>query len=120
MSVRYLLDLFKAATDQEGTIMKREAAVPTVQVDNDFTCVTEWRFAPHAETGWHVHQYDYVVVPMLDGILHLEMKNGDTRAALHAGHAYARNAGVEHNVINANEYEFVFVEVEFKDRPIGN
>jgi hypothetical protein len=31
---------------------------------------------------------------------------------LEAGASYARLAGVAHNVINANAYEFRFVEVE--------
>ena len=44
-------------------------AVATVQVDNERVRVTEWRFAPGAETGEHVHQMDYVVVPLGDGRL---------------------------------------------------
>ena len=51
---------------------KRPSATPTVQIDNDNTIVTEWRFPPHGETGWHVHQYDYVVVPLVTGELRLE------------------------------------------------
>ena len=47
-------------------------ATPTVFVDNERVRVTEWRFAPGAATGWHRHEYDYVVVPMLDGKLRLE------------------------------------------------
>jgi mannose-6-phosphate isomerase-like protein (cupin superfamily) len=35
-------------------------------------------------------------------------------AELTAGRSYYRPVGVEHNVINANDYEFVFVEIEFK------
>ena len=35
-------------------------------------------------------------------------------AELTAGRSYYRALGVEHDVINANEFEFVFVEVEFK------
>ncbi|MCZ6629445.1 MAG: cupin, partial [SAR324 cluster bacterium] len=35
-------------------------------------------------------------------------------AELTAGVPYFRKAGVEHNVINANGFEFVFVEIEFK------
>jgi hypothetical protein len=35
-------------------------------------------------------------------------------AELIAGVSYFREAGVEHDVINANGFEFVFVEVEFK------
>lgn len=91
------------------------AAVPTVQVDDDTVRVTEWRFAPSAETGWHVHEMDYVVVPMTTGTLKLEEPGGGHRfAELTTGVSYARPAGVEHNVINANDHEFVFVEVEIK------
>ena len=41
-------------------------AKSTVFIDNERTRVTEWRFAPGASTGWHRHEYDYVVVPLLD------------------------------------------------------
>ena len=92
----------------------RPIAVPTVQVDNDRVIVTEWRFAPGAHTGWHRHAYDYVVVPMTTGQLHLETHDGPAVSELVAGRAYARSAGVEHDVINANAYEFVFVEIEIK------
>ena len=98
--------------------MTRPQAVPTIQIDNDFTRVTEWRFTPGAETGWHRHEYHYVVVPLLTGRLRLETRHGEHLADLGAGVSYAREAGVEHNVINANEYEFAFIEVEFKDRPL--
>jgi quercetin dioxygenase-like cupin family protein len=100
--------------------MSRPQAVPTVQVDNEFTRVIEWRFAPGAETGWHVHEYNYVVVPMLDGTLNIEMRSGETlTASLSHGISYAREAGVDHNVINGSGHEFYFVEVEFKDRPLA-
>ena len=90
------------------------AAVPTVQVDNDRVRVTEWRFAPGAATGWHRHEYEYVVVPMTTGKLLLKDADGEQHAKLSAGVSYNRAAGVEHDVINANDYEFVFVEVEMK------
>lgn len=90
-------------------------AVPTVQVDNDRTRVTEWRFAPGAATGWHRHDYDYVVVPGTTGQLKLvDADGGETLADLTAGVSYFRPAGVEHDVINASPHEFVFVEIEFK------
>ncbi len=90
------------------------AAVPTVQLDNERTRVTEWRFAPGAATGWHHHEYDYVVVPMTTGRLLLKEPEGERYAELTAGVSYGREFGVEHNVINANEFEFVFIEVEIK------
>jgi hypothetical protein len=30
------------------------------------------------------------------------------------GQTYARPAGVEHNIVNANEHEFAFIEIEIK------
>lgn len=94
---------------------ERPAAVPTVQMDTDRVKVTEWRFEPGAATGWHRHEYDYVVVPMTTGKLLLKEPNNTERYAdLTAGVSYGRDSGVEHDVINANDYEFVFVEVEMK------
>jgi beta-alanine degradation protein BauB len=93
---------------------QRPLAVPTKQVENDRFIVTEWRFAPGAHTGWHRHAYDYVVVPMITGTLHLETDGGPASAELITGKAYSRQAGVEHDVINDNPHEFVFVEIEAK------
>lgn len=94
--------------------MSRPAAVPTVQIDNDQVRVTEWRFAPGAETGWHRHEMAYVVVPMTTGPLLLETSEGENTSMLTTGQSYARGTGVEHNVINPSDHEFVFVEIEVK------
>jgi len=93
-------------------------AIATVQVDNARLRVTEWRFAPGAETGFHIHAMDYAVVPLMDGQLKIVAPEGDTRLVdLHRGASYFRNAGVHHNVINANDFEFAFVEIELKGGP---
>ena len=90
-------------------------ATPKVLIDNESTRVTEWRFAPGANTGWHRHEYDYVVVPMLDGTLEIELPGGErVKSDLESGVPYFRQEGVEHDVINANDFEFAFIEVEFK------
>jgi quercetin dioxygenase-like cupin family protein len=89
-------------------------AVPTVQVDNGRVLVTEWAFAPGAQTGHHVHAHDYVVVPMTTGTLRLEEPGGVRDVQLTAGVSYARMAGVAHNVINANSFEFKFIEIEIR------
>ena len=94
--------------------MPRPRAVPTMLIDNDRVIVTEWRFPPGGETGWHVHGFDYVVVPQTDGTLLLETKEGDRHAELQVGKPYFRRAGVEHNVVNDNPGEFVFVEIEMR------
>ena len=44
-------------------------AKANVMIDNQKTRVTEWTFEVGDETGQHIHEYDYVVVPMLDGCL---------------------------------------------------
>ena len=93
---------------------ERPKAVATKQIENERVIVTEWRFAPGAETGWHRHGHDYVVVPLLDGRLQIEDGKETRLADMTAGASYARPVGVEHNVINANDFEFAFVEIEIK------
>ena len=44
----------------------------------------------------------------------LETPDGPVTSQLTAGVSYYRSIGVEHNVINPGEAEFVFVEVEIK------
>jgi quercetin dioxygenase-like cupin family protein len=89
-------------------------AVATAQIDNERVRVTEWRFAPGATTGFHRHEYDYVVVPMTTGRLASTGPAGDSLAELVIGLPYFRPAGVEHDVRNVNAFEFVFVEIELK------
>ncbi|MBX6320894.1 MAG: cupin domain-containing protein [Rhodospirillaceae bacterium] len=89
-------------------------AQPTVQIDNARVRVTLWRFAPGAATGWHRHEHDYVVVPLTTGKLLLKEPAGERESPLEAGVAYTRPAGVEHDVVNANDHPFAFVEVEIR------
>jgi quercetin dioxygenase-like cupin family protein len=92
----------------------RPLAVPTVQVDTARVKVTEWRFPPGGHTGWHRHEMDYVVVPITSGRLDIDNGREVFAAELTSGISYARDIGVEHDVINANDFEFVFVEIEVK------
>ena len=93
-------------------------ATSQLQVETDRAIVTEWRFAPGAETGHHVHAHDYVVVPLTTGTLRLEEPEGVRDVQLQAGASYARPKGVAHNVINANAFEFRFIEIELKESRI--
>ena len=86
-----------------------------LQIENERVRVTEWRFPPGAHTGWHRHAHDYVVVPLTNGTLRLDEPGGMREVRLAAGASYARQAGVEHDVINANAFEFAFVEIELKN-----
>lgn len=94
--------------EQAGT------AVSTVMIDNRRVRVTEWRFDKKGDdTGWHRHAHDYVVVPQFDGILEIDLGNGErSLAQMQSGVPYFREIGVEHNVINANDFACAFVEIE--------
>ncbi|MEM9781399.1 MAG: cupin domain-containing protein [Pseudomonadota bacterium] len=90
-------------------------ATGTVLIENARTRVTEWRFAGRgANTGWHRHDYDYVVVPLFDGALEIDLPDGTTvEAPMQNGVPYFRELGVEHDVRSANDFECAFIEVEF-------
>ena len=89
-------------------------AQPTVMIHNERVRVTEWRFKQKGDnTGWHRHDYDYVVVPLFDGVLEIELGDGErVSAQMKNGVPYYREIGIEHDVINGNEFECAFVEVE--------
>ncbi|MFY0621066.1 MAG: cupin domain-containing protein [Pelagimonas sp.] len=89
-------------------------ATPTLLIENDRVRVTEWRFAARGDnTGWHRHAYDYVVIPQFDGVLEIDLGQGNrVQAQMQSGVPYYREIGVEHDVINANDFECAFVEVE--------
>ena len=87
----------------------------TLQSDDDRVRVTRWDFEPGESTGRHVHGYDYVVIPVTDGLIEAVSADGEsTRTVLHAGISYARSGGVEHDVTNVGNAPLAFVEVELK------
>ena len=54
-------------------------------------------------------------MPLQDGFLKIvDPQGGETLAEMQAGKSYYRSKGVHHNVINANDYDYSFVEIEFK------
>ena len=91
------------------------AATPTRLIDNERVRVTEWRFRPGEATGWHRHEFDYVVVPVTTGKLHLKEPDGERTIEIVLGTPYFREEGVEHDVINPSDSDdVVFIEVEMK------
>lgn len=92
----------------------RPKATANKQIENEKVIITEWRFESGAETGWHRHNYDYIVVPGMNGNLLLETQEGAVTAELKQGQSYFRPTGVEHNVVNDNDFEFYFIEIELK------
>ncbi len=89
-------------------------AQATVQIDDERVRVTEWRFAPGTQTGEHVHEWDYVVVPLTGGTLQVHSSGEVTSNHLVPGRSYTRGAGTRHNVVNDSDEECAFVEIELK------
>jgi beta-alanine degradation protein BauB len=95
--------------------MVMRAAKSEVQLDTPEVRVTEWRLAPGSATGHHIHEMDYVIVPMTSGEMTIVALHGDrSKAKLGAGKSYFRKAGVAHDVLNETAMEIVFLEVELK------
>lgn len=70
---------------------KRARAQSKRLQETERVVITEWRLAPGAETA-----------------------TGNVETELAFGQTYARPEGVEHNIVNPNRGEFVFVEIELK------
>ena len=95
--------------------MTRVKAKPTIQIEDRYVKVTRRDFPPGAETGWHTHKLNYIVVPLTEGILNAELPNGcPVQNNPTVGASYMRAAGVNHNVINGNDEPYSFVEIELK------
>lgn len=86
----------------------------TTQIDNPRTAVNHLLFPAGSETQWHRHERDYVIVPMEDAELIMEGAEGESRVELKRGECYFRDAGVEHNVKNLNEFDVTLIEIEIK------
>ena len=96
-------------------------AKSVVHLEDDRFKVTEWQFGPGAETGWHRHGHDYVIVPLTDGTLGLDLPGGQRMEAKLTQHIpYSRREGVEHNVTNAGRDYLAFLEVEVVDDHIAH
>jgi quercetin dioxygenase-like cupin family protein len=90
-------------------------AVSRMQIDNPQVRVTEWRIPPGGATGFHRHEMDYVITPIIGGVLTIVGPDGVAGPAeMIAGESYFRAVGVEHDVQNAGSTEIVFIETELK------
>lgn len=92
-----------------------EKARPTPQGEDEHVRVTRWDFAPGAETGFHVHEFPYVVTYLTDAHLKIvDAEGAESCVDMYAGGSYSRPKGIAHNVINAGAAPMAFVEVEIK------
>ena len=85
----------------------------TLLIEDKKFRVTRFDFEPGQETGWHVHEHDYLITSVTDCFMVIQHPDGtQTRSEVQAGSAYSRNAGVCHNVINDSERQMSFIEIE--------
>ena len=90
------------------------------QFDNSDVRVTRWTLALGDDTGEHRHEYDYVVVPITAGRMHITNADGTQAASeLAPGVSYYRQAGAQHNVRNDGADILDFVEVEVVRPVVG-
>lgn len=98
--------------------MRQATATSSVQIEGPHVRVTRWDLPQGASTGPHVHEVDYVVVPVSNGIMHVTLPDGQEQTnRLQVGAAYERPAGTEHDVRNDDPETVSFVEVELLEHP---
>jgi quercetin dioxygenase-like cupin family protein len=92
------------------------AARATTVIDDERVRVTTLTFDAIGDaTGWHVHEYDYVIVPVTGGTFQVTAPDGGRHELTQeAGSPYLGQAGTEHDVANAGAPSAVFVEIELK------
>ena len=90
------------------------SAKPKIVIDNCRFRVTKWLFPKRGDdTGWHRHEYEYIVVPLFDGVLEIGTEGGHIeKSEVKESVPYFREACVEHNVVNGNDFECAFVDTE--------
>lgn len=83
------------------------------QIDNGIFRVTKWTIAPNDAIPMHVHEFEYVVVPLVDDVMSVVNADGsEIVAELRIGNSYTRPAGAEHTVINRGHETITFIEIE--------
>ena len=107
--------LARPARRSDMSRLMATAASVTV-MDDEQVRVTTWTFSVDGdETGHHVHEYDYLVVPVTGGSFTIINDDTTTRELVqHAGEPYRGTAGASHNVVNSSGSTAVFVEIELK------
>lgn len=85
-----------------------------IQIENEHFRVTRWTVEPGGSIPMHRHDFEYVVVPLVNARMHVENSDGtELVAELTVGESYTRAAGAEHTISNReSDDDIVFVEVE--------
>ena len=83
--------------------------------EDDKTKITSWKFAPGSQTGWHLHNFDYVTIQKSGGRLKLESEDGEIKYIDYENNRTAGySAPIKHNATNVSEEEVRVIEIEYK------
>ncbi len=103
---------------------KTEAQIPVenrghyeVLLDNETTRITFHRIRPGEQSGWHLHDKNYVGYHIEAAELQYERSDGSIgKINSEPGKAfyYDVGEGFEHNVTNIGETDMVALEIEYK------
>ena len=58
---------------------ERKIASHKILLENDEMIVTHWVFKPGEQTGWHLHEMDYMPIQLSEGKLMFEFPDGSTK-----------------------------------------
>ena len=88
-------------------------ATGEIQIDNGIFRVTKWTIEPNDAIPMHAHEFEYVVVPLVNDTMHVTDSDGsEIVAEIRIGQSYTRSAGAEHTVANRGDGTIEFVEIE--------
>ena len=90
----------------------RPKAVPHVHISEPHVRVTEWRFAPAPRRAGTGTRPTMSSCPCSTATFCSRSRAAARARRRSSGMSLARREGVEHNVINANPYDYAFMEIE--------
>ncbi|MCH2549614.1 MAG: cupin [Alphaproteobacteria bacterium] len=94
---------------------EREIGNFTLLHEDNKTRITHWVIKPNQQTGWHMHEFDYVTIQQSYGRLYLEHADGIKRTLdYEPGVTRSVSAPVEHNAINIGDVDIIVLEIEYK------
>lgn len=88
-----------------------------VILDNDTTRITFHRIKPGEQSGWHLHDKNYVGYHIDTAKVTFERGDGPSgvmKSEPGKAFFYDVGEGFEHNVTNAGDTDFVALEIEYK------
>ncbi len=93
----------------------RTAAPHVVLHEDEHSRIIHYVIKPGEQTGWHTHQFDYVVVRVSKGTLTSYFADGTSKDFSYVpGTSTAYKAPVEHNAVNTGDTDIIGYEIEFK------